>query len=124
MVTQARTGGDRDSFFAAAFEHCPQEGEVAMRLGRPQKLMACMLASLCLANGNVWAQQAGAETSLPADAIAGDSHEIKARAGAAKRPAAAAVSLKSLVAEALEQNPEIIAMRRNFDMMRARIPQA
>jgi outer membrane protein, heavy metal efflux system len=117
-------GDDSDSFFAAAFEHRPQEGEVAMRLGRPQKLMACVLAALCLANGNVWAQQAGSATSLPVGAIASNSREGEARASEAKRPATATNSLQSLVAEALEQNPEIIAMRRNFDMMRARVPQA
>jgi outer membrane protein, heavy metal efflux system len=32
--------------------------------------------------------------------------------------------LQSLVDEAAEQNPEIAAMRRRFDMMRARVPQA
>jgi outer membrane protein TolC len=121
---KAITGDDSDSFFAAAFEHRPQEGEVAMRLGRPQKLMACVLAALCLANWNVWAQQAGSATSLPAGAIASNSREGEARASEAKRPATATNSLQSLVAEALEQNPEIIAMRRNFDMMRARVPQA
>jgi len=91
-----------------------------MRLGRPQKLMACVLAALCLANGNIWGQQAGSQTSLPVGVIAGNSREVEARASEAKRPATAAISLKSLVTEALEQNPEIIAMRRNFDMMRAR----
>jgi outer membrane protein, heavy metal efflux system len=95
-----------------------------MRLGRPQELMACVLAALCLANGNVWGQQAGSETSLHVGALAGNSREGEARASEAKRPATAAISLRSLVAEALEQNPEIIAMRRNFDMMRARVPQA
>ena len=95
-----------------------------MRLGRPQKLMACVLAALCLANGNIWGQQAGSQTSLPVGVIAGNSREVEARASEAKRPATAAISLKSLVTEALEQNPEIIAMRRNFDMMRARVPQA
>jgi outer membrane protein, heavy metal efflux system len=95
-----------------------------MRLGRPQKLMACVLAALCLANGNIWGQQAGSQTSLPVGVIAGNSREVEARASEAKRPATAAISLKSLVIEALEQNPEIIAMRRNFDMMRARVPQA
>ncbi len=95
-----------------------------MRLGRSQKLMACVLAAIHLANGNVWAQQAGAEASLPIKASASNSRESEARAGAAKHPAPAGISLKALVAEALEQNPEIIAMRRNFDMMRARVPQA
>src|SRR5262249_13449646 len=79
-----------------------------MRLGRPQKLIACVLAALCLANGNVLAQQAGGEISLPVGAIAGKSREGEARASEAKRPAPAAILLKSLVAEALEQNPEII----------------
>jgi outer membrane protein, heavy metal efflux system len=95
-----------------------------MRLGRPQKLMACVLAALCLANGNIWGQQAGSQTSLPVGVIAGNSREVEARASEAKRPATAAISFKSLVTEALEQNPEIIAMRRNFDMMLARVPQA
>ncbi|MBL8207893.1 MAG: TolC family protein [Blastocatellia bacterium] len=39
-----------------------------------------------------------------------------------QRPAL--LSLRALVEEVLAQNPEIIAMRRNFDMMRARVPQA
>jgi outer membrane protein TolC len=86
--------------------------------------MAFVLSALYLANGDVRAQQASAGSTLPVDALAGDSRASDARAGAAKRPAPAAISLKSLVAEALEQNPEIIAMRRNFDMMRARVPQA
>src|SRR6266542_2023040 len=103
MVTQARADGDSDSFFAAAFEYWPQEGEVAMRLRRSHKLMACVLAALYLANGDVWAQQAGSKTSLPVGAIVGDSREGEDRAGAAKRTAAAAISLKSLVSEALEQ---------------------
>lgn len=34
------------------------------------------------------------------------------------------VSLRELIAEALAHNPEITAMQRNFDMMRARVPQA
>lgn len=90
-----------------------------MRLGRPQKLMAYVLAALSLANGNVWAQQAGAESSLVIKSTTGVS-----RGREAKGLAPTVISLKSLVAEALEQNPEIIAMRRSFDMMRARIPQA
>jgi outer membrane protein TolC len=38
--------------------------------------------------------------------------------------AQATITLKALVAEALEQNPEIKVMQRSFDMMRARVPQA
>lgn len=36
----------------------------------------------------------------------------------------APLKLQSLIEEAAEQNPEVAAMRRRFDMMRARIPQA
>jgi outer membrane protein, heavy metal efflux system len=92
-----------------------------MGSGRSQKLMAYMLGALSLMNGNVWAQQAGAESSLTVKSIADTSREREAEA---KRPAPAVITLKVLVEEALEQNPEIIAMRRSFDMMRARIPQA
>lgn len=83
-------------------------------------LMACVFVALALVNGNVWAQQARIETSLPANSGAGFPRAREARGAGATT----AVSLKSLVEEALEQNPEIIAMRRGFDMMRARIPQA
>jgi cobalt-zinc-cadmium efflux system outer membrane protein len=43
---------------------------------------------------------------------------------AVPRAAAPALSLDAVVAEALEQNPEIVAMARQFDAMRAKIPQA
>ncbi|MCW5968666.1 MAG: TolC family protein [Blastocatellales bacterium] len=36
----------------------------------------------------------------------------------------APLKLQSLIEEAAEQNPEVAAMRRRFDMMRARVPQA
>jgi len=86
--------------------------------------MVYVLAALSLANGNVWAQRGSAESSLPVNVIAGNSREREAREGEVKRPAPAVITLKALVEEALEQNPEIIAMRRSFDMMRARVPQA
>jgi outer membrane protein TolC len=38
--------------------------------------------------------------------------------------AMAPLPLQSLIKEAMEQNPEIRAMQRSFDMMRARVPQA
>jgi outer membrane protein, heavy metal efflux system len=81
--------------------------------------MACVLTALMLGNGNGLAQQSHTDSALPVNAVAS---EREARATAAKRPAIAL--LQTLVAEALEQNPEIIAMRRSFDMMRARVPQA
>src|SRR6516164_2608568 len=66
-----------------------------MRSSRIQRLIACLLFAVSLPGGNADAQQAP---------------EF--------------ISLKTLVAEALEQNPVIVAMRRNFDMMRARVPQS
>lgn len=42
----------------------------------------------------------------------------------AQQSAPPAVSVESLVAEALEANPELAAMRRDFDAARARVPQA
>jgi len=83
--------------------------------------MACLVLAASLPGGNIAAQQAPQRSSLSlnASSIADDS-----RAPETKRSAPGFVSLQMLVAEALEQNPEIIAMRRNFDMMRARVPQA
>ena len=43
---------------------------------------------------------------------------------ATNRSTSAVVSLSELVEQALDHNPEIKAMQRNFDMVRARIPQA
>jgi outer membrane protein TolC len=40
------------------------------------------------------------------------------------RPPVEPLLLHALIEEALAQNPEIIAMRRNFDLLRARVPQA
>ncbi|MGH9835183.1 MAG: TolC family protein [Blastocatellia bacterium] len=95
-----------------------------MRLGRSHKLAPCVFIALSLVNGNIWAQQAGVETSSPANSGTDYSRAREARGAEATRPAAPDVSLKSLVEEALKQNPEIIAMQRSFDMMRARVPQA
>ncbi|MBL8208695.1 MAG: TolC family protein [Blastocatellia bacterium] len=53
-----------------------------------------------------------------------ESRPISTPPGEPKRTASAVLVLSNLIEEALAQNPEIIAMRRNFDMMRARVPQA
>src|SRR5262245_41233783 len=92
-----------------------------MRSSRIQKLMAWLLFAVFLPGGNIAAQQAPQRSSLSSNAgsMANDS-----RAPETKRSAPGFISLQMLVVEALEQNPEIIAMRRNFDMMRARAPQA
>ena len=92
-----------------------------MRLRRTHRLMACSLLAVYLLGGKVAAQQAGAGSALTSNANPGTEN---VRANEVKAAALGTVSLQSLVAEVLEQNPEIRAMRRGFDMMRARIPQA
>ena len=92
-----------------------------MRLRRTQRLMACLLLAVSLLGDNVEAQQTGARSALTSNANPIAENE---RAINVKPVAPGPVSLQALVAEALEQNPEIKAMRRGFDMMRARVPQA
>lgn len=83
-----------------------------MKLRKAQCAAACMLGLTLLWNMQVFAQQAN---SIAPSHVS----DVKVR------PAAPApVLLNDLVTEALEQNPEIKAMQRSFDMMRARIPQA
>ena len=67
---------------------------------------------LLLWNEQVFAQQ-------PHSVAASNVSDVKV-----KPAATAPILLNDLVAVALEQNPEIKAMQRSFDMMRARIPQA
>jgi cobalt-zinc-cadmium efflux system outer membrane protein len=92
-----------------------------MRLRRTHRLMACLPLAVTLLGGNVAAQQADARSALTSNTnpVAEDVRTINA-----KPAVPGPVSLQTLVAEALEQNPEIKAMRRGFDMMRARISQA
>ena len=92
-----------------------------MRLRRTQRLMACLLLAVSLLGDNVAAQQTGARSALTSNANPIAENE---RAINVKPAAPGPVSLQALVAEALEQNPEIKAMRRGFDMMRARASQS
>jgi outer membrane protein TolC len=83
--------------------------------------MAFLSLAVFISGGNVVAQGTHSDSQLTANPDTG----IVFRLGTeAKRSAPVYVSLETLVAEALEQNPEIKAMRRVFDMMRARAPQA
>lgn len=93
-----------------------------MPLRRTQRWAACVLAAFALGNTQALAQQDSASPASSAVLVV--KHSIESRLIEVKRPAPAIISLQSLVAEALDQNPEISAMRRNFDMMRARVPQA
>jgi outer membrane protein TolC len=95
-----------------------------MRLGRSQQFTTCVLVTLTLCRGDVPAQQPRTESSLPAESVAVRPNSINASGIEGKRLAPTVLSLNALIAEALEQNPEVKAMQRNFDMMRARVPQA
>lgn len=95
-----------------------------MRLRRTERWAACMLVALALGNVNVLAQEARAKPDSAIALVAESLREREARGAEAKRPAPSVVSLQALVAEALAQNPEIRAMQRSFDAMRARVPQA
>ena len=95
-----------------------------MKTGRSKRYLAGVLATLSLWSGHVPAQQLRSESPIHPDSIAAGRRGGEAEKVEAKRLGPPTVSLKALVAEALEQNPEIKVMQRNFDMMRARVPQA
>ncbi len=85
-------------------------------------LMAYLLMAIPFGNGIVLAQQPSnttieTESSKPAAAAQIPQSAITQSVGEA-------VLLNELIERALENNPEIKAMQRRFDMMRARIPQA
>ena len=94
-----------------------------MKSRRTIVLTASALAIVMLTNISMFAQQAGKTPQT-------DSATISTSAGATSDVAGArgqsesSVALKYLVEQALDRNPEIKAMARSFDMMRARIPQA
>jgi len=83
-----------------------------MRLRNAQRWLTCALGLFLLWNEQVFAQQSH---SVAASNVS----DVKV-----KPAAPAPVLLNDLVTKALEQNPEIKAMQRSFDMMRARVPQA
>jgi len=90
-----------------------------MRLGRIRRLTAAFVAVVSLTNWNIFAQQIIPGAPLTDKA---DSARAVATTGVARGESTE--PLKGLIEEALARNPEIKAMERNFDMMRARVPQA
>ncbi len=93
-----------------------------MKPRRFTRLIVYVIVSVSLSGGNGLAHQS--IVVAPADATApGPAVRQRSGAGAQSREGPP-VSLKYLVDQALERNPEIQSMARNFDMMRARIPQA
>lgn len=93
-----------------------------MSLEGTLRFVVCVSLLLSL-GGNGLAQQAGNAPGADTSVLSG---------GAVREPKGkdlrteegSSVSLRSLVDQALERNPEIKAMARSFDMMRARVPQA
>ena len=93
---------------------------------KPIKILVAYLLTAVLAGSSVaLAQQPG----TPSPGIAGDTtrnerNQQPVPSGASSDAPAGIPALQQLVEQALENNPEIKAMQRRFDMMRARIPQA
>jgi len=85
-----------------------------------QILIVCLVGATTLSNVVV-AQQPATTTSTTAETTIRDQQPIQ------QTPAditTGSPALQQLIEQALENNPEIKAMQRRFDMMRARIPQA
>lgn len=85
-----------------------------------QILIACLIGTTTL-NNVVVAQQPTTPTSTNADTTVRNQQAIQQ---STSDSTTASLALQQLIEQALENNPEIKAMQRRFDMMRARIPQA
>ena len=89
-----------------------------MRFSGICRRIAVIATVISITNINIYAQQNVA-------VVAPSPRPETPPAATTDRPLAADIEpLKRLVEEALARNPEITAMARNFDMMRARVPQA
>ncbi len=93
---------------------------------KPIKIVVAYLLTVVLTGSGVALAQ---QSSTPSPGIAGDTarnersqHPIPS--SASSDALAGIPALQQLVEQALENNPEIKAMQRRFDMARARIPQA
>lgn len=95
-----------------------------MRSQRIQWRAVCVLAVLALASWQVCAQQIRSESASSSRTVANGVVADGIGESKRKQSEPARISLNELIYQALEDNPEIKAMRRGFDMMRARIPQA
>lgn len=95
-----------------------------MKVKPIQNLVAYVLTAVLAGSGVAAGQQPG--TANP-DTAGGTAREGRSQqpipSSAADLPAGIP-ALQELIEQALENNPEIKAMQRRFDMMRARIPQA
>ena len=89
-----------------------------MRVKAIQIVVSYLFIAVVVGSGVALAQQPGPSSSDVVKAVDGDS-----RNQITDQPAGLP-SLQQLIEQALENNPEIKAMQRRFDVMRARIPQA
>jgi len=98
-----------------------QKGRVK---AKPIKILVAYLLTTVLAGSSV----ALAQQPAPSPGVAGDTTRNEQNqqpvASSASSDASGIPALQQLIEQALENNPEIKAMQRRYDMMRARIPQA
>src|SRR6266542_6852983 len=98
--------------------------EKVVKAKRIQLAVAYLLTAV-LAGGSVaLAQRPSAPTSGNAESAARLERNQQPVPPSASDVYAGIPALQQLIEQALEHNPEIKAMQRRFDMMRARIPQA
>jgi outer membrane protein, heavy metal efflux system len=104
------------------YETCLVRVKVKVKLTKIS--IAYLLVVVLLAEGSAFAQQqspADLQTVVP---TLRNERDLQLAASSLSDPSAPSLSLPTLIEQALENNPEIKAMQRRFDMMRARIPQA
>jgi len=87
-------------------------------------VVAYLLTAVLAGSSVVLAQQPGPSSPGIAGATTTDEPNQQTIPSSASDVSAGIPSLQQLIDQALENNPEIKAMQRRFDMMRARIPQA
>ena len=90
-----------------------------MRFRRIQRLVAVIISVISLGNWSALAQQ----NKIESPQVTTSKYPVTV-AATTRNSSTEAVSLKGLIEEALARNPEIKSMERNYDMFRARIPQA
>ncbi len=92
---------------------------------KPIKIIVAYLLAVVLAGSGVaLGQQPGTANPETAGAPARDGRNQQSIPSTASDAPAGIPALQQLIEQALENNPEIKAMQRRFDAMRARIPQA
>jgi outer membrane protein, heavy metal efflux system len=94
-----------------------------VRAGLTRATLACLVTGALLGNTPLLAQQPSSPDKQT-DGLAPPPISVQMPRAGETETTATPVALGDLIEQALEHNPEIKAMQRRFDMMRARIPQA